>query len=126
MSLCGKSKSSVHFRRMDLNFMIHAVLEDRRGFQEGVSWHFFSLLSQAAGGICEKREPGSRNPILGLSSMTVTLCFRPATGWEMIRLLMQLNPPPSICPVLARGREARKCNPSIASRPIWVDQKAFF
>ena len=30
------------------------------------------------------------------------------TGWEMICLLMQLNPPPSLCPVPARGREARK------------------
>ena len=42
------------------------------------------------------------------------------TGWEMIRLLMQLNPPPSLYSVPARGREARKRNPSIASRPIWV------
>ena len=42
------------------------------------------------------------------------------TGWEMIRLLMQLNPPPSLCLVLARGREARKRNPSNALRPIWV------
>ena len=32
-------------------------------------------------------------------------------GWEMIRLLMQLNPPPSLCPVQARGRETRKRNP---------------
>ena len=38
----------------------------------------------------------------------------------MIRLLMQLNPPPSLCPVPARGREARKHTPSNASRPIWV------
>ena len=29
------------------------------------------------------------------------------TGWEMIRLLMQLNPPPSLCPVPPRGREGR-------------------
>ena len=46
----------------------------------------------------------------------------------MIRLLMQLNPLPSLCPVRirlryipAREREARKRNPSITSRPIWVD-----
>ena len=38
----------------------------------------------------------------------------------MIRLLMQLNPPPSLCPLPARGREARKHNPSITSRPICV------
>ena len=39
----------------------------------------------------------------------------------MIRLLMQLNPPPSLRPVQAGGREARKRNPSITSRPIWVE-----
>ena len=38
----------------------------------------------------------------------------------MIRLLMQPNLPPSVCPVPARGREARKRNFSNASRPIWV------
>ena len=31
-----------------------------------------------------------------------------------------LNPPPSPCPVPARGREARKRNPSNTSCPIWV------
>ena len=48
------------------------------------------------------------------------------TGWEMIRLLMQLNLPPSLSPVPARGREARKRNPSIASRPIWVVNSGMF
>ena len=33
------------------------------------------------------------------------------TGWEVIHLLMQQNPPPSLCPVPARGREVRKDNP---------------
>ena len=46
------------------------------------------------------------------------------TGWEMIHLLMQLNLSPSLCPAPARGREARKHNPSIASRPIWVQWSA--
>ena len=32
------------------------------------------------------------------------------TGWEMICLLMHLNPPPFLCPVPARGRETRKRN----------------
>ena len=45
-------------------------------------------------------------------------------GWEIIHLLMQLNPPPSLCPVPARGREARKRHPSNASRPIWVLKSA--
>ena len=47
-------------------------------------------------------------------------------GWEMIRLLMQLNLPPSLCPVPARGREARKRNPSNASLPIWVSSDILF
>ena len=37
--------------------------------------------------------------------------FTQLTGWEMIRLLMEPNLPPSLCPLPARGREARKTQP---------------
>ena len=64
---------------------------------------------------------GGKRKCANIGTMSVAIMRRDLTGWEMISLLRQLNPPPSLCPVPARGREARKCNPSITSRPIWVN-----
>ena len=40
------------------------------------------------------------------------------TGWDLKWGTATLNPPPSLCPVPARGREARKRNLSITSNPV--------